>query len=78
MENSKCKFSKGTILSHLLSLICISDLPEVQYNTVSWLYFLFSIVNDIALPENQSYEDFIKISNGVYQRKMTFNLDPSK
>ena len=73
---------QGSIPGPLLFLIYINDLSD-DLSTTAKLFAddtsLFSIVQTVSASSTSHFNnDLIKISNWVFQWKMSFNPDPSK
>ena len=70
-----------SILSLLLSLIYINDLADGLSSNAKLLAddtSLFSVVHNANTTAKELNNDLVKINRWVYQRKMSFNPDPSK
>ena len=78
--NVKTGFPQSSILSPLLLLICITDLPKGLSSNAKFfgMTSLFSIIHDSSTTRNKLNDDLIKINNWAYQWKMSFNPDPNK
>ena len=79
--NVKSDVPQGSILSPLLLLIYINDLPKgISLNAKLFAddTSLFSVIHDSSTTRNELNDDLVKINNWAYQWKMSFNPDPSK
>ena len=77
----KAGVPQGSILSPLLFLVYINDLPNGLNSNVKLFAddtSLFSVVHNITDPANLLNSDLSKISEWALQWKMSFNPDPIK
>ena len=80
-SNIEAGVPQGSILSPLLFLIYMNELPDNIISN-SKLFAddssLFSIINDKRLSANKLNQDLNRINNWAFQWKMCFNPDTSK